>query len=383
MSLENFSFYAEANIVCAIIFGILLFYDLRKNDRQEKQLKFDQAIAANILYFICDIFWAAVLAGKLPHTTLAVASFNFINYILLSAIAYNWFLFAAASENLPIMKSKRGRMLIRLPFIVMTFVIIIAYITDPEFWISPSGELNSLYYIFMTIAPLIYVITAFILSIKNAFKKENYINRTKFLLIGIYPLLLAAIGVLQTFTTSAPLFCFGNTIIFVIFYIQDMQDMISLDPLTKLNNRGQLIRYASQPANLYKDGFKTFIVMIDLNDFKMINDTFGHYEGDHALVLTAEALKELLYVYKESPFLGRYGGDEFILVLHVRSESEMAGFDDLLRKALLKKCLSHQTPYMISAGVGYEELHKSGDTFNACLKRADSRLYDDKKMKKA
>jgi len=54
--------------------------------------------------------------------------------------------------------------------------------------------------------------------------------------------------------------------------------------------------------------------MIDLNDFKSINDSFGHGVGDHALQISAEILKSCI---RTNDFIGRYGGDEFVIVLDI------------------------------------------------------------------
>ena len=59
-------YYTESNIVCLILFGIMLAHDLFRVDRQEKQLKFDRALVAFMLYFITDPLWAGVISGVLP-----------------------------------------------------------------------------------------------------------------------------------------------------------------------------------------------------------------------------------------------------------------------------------------------------------------------------
>ena len=62
-------FYAESNIVCFIIFGIMFVHDLKRIDSQEKQLKFDRTLLAFMLYFVSDIFWAAVMSGAIPKNS--------------------------------------------------------------------------------------------------------------------------------------------------------------------------------------------------------------------------------------------------------------------------------------------------------------------------
>ena len=58
-----FIYYTEASIVCVIIFGIMLCWDLFSIDKQEKQIKYDHALIAFMLYFVSDALWAAVIAG--------------------------------------------------------------------------------------------------------------------------------------------------------------------------------------------------------------------------------------------------------------------------------------------------------------------------------
>ena len=77
----------------------------------------------------------------------------------------------------------------------------------------------------------------------------------------------------------------------LIFYIASMKTQISTDPLTGLNNRGQLANYVAQKSNIYRENRLTIVIMFDINDFKLINDTYGHAEGDRALILVSNALK--------------------------------------------------------------------------------------------
>ena len=90
-----------------------------------------------------------------------------------------------------------------------------------------------------------------------------------------------------------------------------------------LNNRRQLERYCGQRGNLYLDNRRTVVVMMDINKFKTINDTYGHAEGDKALIAVSDALKKVVNRHSMPSFLCRYGGDEFILIAHPQSISEI------------------------------------------------------------
>ena len=164
----------------------------------------------------------------------------------------------------------------------------------------------------------------------------------------------------------------------LIFYIQSMESQISTDPLTTLNNRGQLARYVAQHGNLRMEGRATYVIMIDVNDFKKINDNYGHAEGDNALVIISEALRKAVKKHSMPIFLGRYGGDEFVMIAHPAKKEEVEALTEQIRENVRSKCEQDKKPYILSVGIGFDELLGGQDTFTKCIQRADSKLYLDK-----
>ena len=88
MKTGYFIYYTEASIVCVILFGIMLGRDILSADRQEKQIRFDRALIAFMLYFISDALWAAIIAGIMPRNRFTVVATNFSNYVIMAAITY-------------------------------------------------------------------------------------------------------------------------------------------------------------------------------------------------------------------------------------------------------------------------------------------------------
>ena len=115
--LEYFINYAGANIVCLIIFGIMLARDLLNVDRQEKQIKYDHALVSFMLYFVSDTVWAAVDAQIIKPTVVWVISTNVINYLLLSAITYMWLRYIMAVEQVPHRERKVNKFAVLFPFL--------------------------------------------------------------------------------------------------------------------------------------------------------------------------------------------------------------------------------------------------------------------------
>ena len=380
MGFDYFVFYTEASLICVIILATILITDRMYNTKQEKQVWFSRAIVAFMLYFISDAFWAAMLSGQFTVKRSYVVLVNLSNYILLSLMARGMFMFIAASEKMPFRKDARKRRLICIPVIISTLVIVIAYIADPLFWINEQNELNNLYYPLMFAVPSLYLWAGFILSIKYAIRSESRTDRRRFLVIGSIPVAVMAFGMIQVVALNAPTFCFGCTVMWLFFYLENMQTMISVDDLTHLNNRGQINRYLEQ-IHFNKD-IRVIIMMIDINKFKNINDTYGHAEGDRALVIVSEALRQTCEQIKASVFLGRYGGDEFTIVIKNPEEDILPEhLVEAIHEILSQKRAENQLPYELNVSIGYDVIRDSNDDANECLKRADKNLYLDKQRK--
>ncbi len=377
MGVEYFFFYTEASIVCIAIFAILLFHSRTYGTRTERNIWFDRTEMVHIIYFLSDIGWAAVISGVLPRVRFLVVLFNLINYIFISLIAYCWFMYMVASEGMMLRITRKHRKLLTLPAVISTLVIVIAYIIDPLFWIDANKNLNDLYYPFMVSVPTLYVLSASIISLINSRETEKKEERKLYRLIAIYPLSIVSFGLLQTFALNAPLFCFGCTLMMLYFYIQSLQMLVSVDSLTKLNNRGQIDRYMDRIR--YDEDEPCCICMLDIDNFKKINDTFGHAEGDRALVLVADAMRQTADRSGVPIFLGRFGGDEFTVIIRSAGDGAVIDrFAEAIRKTLKETGKKNRLPFDLEISLGYDFLKNGEDTPEDCLKRADRKLYQDK-----
>ena len=378
-----FIYYTEASIVCVIIFGIMLVWDLFSIDKQEKQIKYDHALIAFMLYFVSDALWAAVIAGMLPRNRFIVVTTNFLNCILMAAITYRWLIYVMAVEQIPKRDKPLTRFVILIPFLLSTAALIFTFLFAPDLLLSSDLELQPLYSVFLVAVPIIYIVAILGYTMKRAIAAESLIERRNHLVVGLFPLLVVFGGLAQVIVMSeTPIFCFSSTILMLIFYIGSMKIQISTDPLTGLNNRGQLANYVAQKSNIHHENRLTIVIMLDINDFKLINDTYGHAEGDRALILVSNALKEVVRNHSIPMFLARYGGDEFILVAHPTSESEIDAIICEIRERIEARCRMEGTPYTISIGAGYDKIAGETDTFQKCMQRADEKLYEDKARQK-
>jgi len=146
------------------------------------------------------------------------------------------------------------------------------------------------------------------------------------------------------------------------------------DPLTKLWNRRHILSHIEQGLAWLNRGRPMAVVMIDLDQFKRVNDHRGHLEGDHVLQSVAEALTRST---REVDVAGRYGGDEFVVVLPDTNQEEgrVAGnrFVTAIREVGMK--FDPANPMTASAGLS---IARPGDTVESVLKRADDSAYSAK-----
>ena len=377
-------YYTEANVVCIVIFAIMLFRGLTNVDRQEKQIKYDHALVAFMLYFICDACWAAVIAGVIPRTLFVMLLLNFGNYVFMAGITYMWLRYVMAVEHMPGRDSRRTRLVLLFPFFIATAALVITFFANRPFLLDEDLNLQPGYDLFQLTVPCVYIAAVVIFTSRRAIREKNPIERRTHLRVGVFPLMVVAGGLLQVFALrQTPVFCFACTIFMLVFFIYTMDAQISTDPLTGLNNRGQLEHYTLQRSNLYREDRLTFVVMFDINDFKLINDTYGHAEGDRALIVVANSMRTAARKHAMPMFLARYGGDEFILIIHPTEIGQVDALIRDIREEIKSACAASGAPYSLFIGAGYSQLTGDGDTFQACAQRADENLYLDKAHKKS
>jgi diguanylate cyclase (GGDEF)-like protein/PAS domain S-box-containing protein len=150
-----------------------------------------------------------------------------------------------------------------------------------------------------------------------------------------------------------------------------LEKLSSTDSLTKLLNHRALYDKLHEIYEQKNNKIMT-LAMMDLDDFKKINDTYGHLVGDEVLLETAEILKE--YTSKLD-FVGRYGGEEFLMVQIGKTSEESKIIFENIRKAVEDHFHKKKLPMTITIGFKL----KQNESINDWIKRADEALYQAKR----
>lgn len=145
------------------------------------------------------------------------------------------------------------------------------------------------------------------------------------------------------------------------------------DPLTKVLNRGAFEEEVTRHM-LDRDSNNTgTLLLIDMDHFKQINDSYGHTEGDAVLRKTSDIL---MSTFRRKDLIGRFGGDEFMVFLkNVTSR-------DVIRRRLseLREALADVDGHIITCSVGAVEVFREGFSYDVSLQQADAAVYQSKRL---
>ncbi len=148
------------------------------------------------------------------------------------------------------------------------------------------------------------------------------------------------------------------------------------DPLTGVNNRAALDNALKQEINLaQRHDNPLSVIMFDVDNFKRINDTYGHIAGDAVLKRIAESMTESA---RGSDIIYRYGGEEFIILLRNTDEAGAALLAERIRLAVESIIFKYDSfDIRVSTSAGLTTLIP-GDDLNSLLERCDEALYEAK-----
>lgn len=229
---------------------------------------------------------------------------------------------------------------------------------------------------FMLSSLILYGTTAY--SIAMISLHRDSLPKKEWWILLFYPFPPIVGGVLQQMFYGTMLLWPATVISLLMLALNLQNSRMGRDFLTGLQNRMSLMRHLTMmTANRSKVLLSG--IALDLDGFKVINDRFGHAEGDRALIETAHVLRASI---RSQDMVARLGGDEFIIILETDRVEELEAVVARVRKAF--GCLpdAGSRPYRLSTSVGYcvydPDIDREPGRF---LARLDAALYEDKQEK--
>lgn len=375
--------YAEINVI-GIVLLLLFLGNMNKNSHKNitmDQLIFNLCLISNLFIFIFDMgMW---LLNGLAGTGFLV--FNYLTtvlyYISNPFICFLWLLYSDFKIN----ESREG-LLRRIRFYVIPFVInaILSIVSIFTGWLFMIDDKNNYsrgpYFFIMAIASLFYLTYAIFISLRDIRKNGWEENKNVNSYLVIFPILIVLVSLIQIRFFGLSIIWVTAMLAFASMYINIQNGEISTDHLTGLSNRRRLEEYLQRRIKRQgKEHQLLFTIMMDLDDFKTINDKFGHAAGDDALVNMSEILQKVCK--NGDDFIGRMGGDEFIIVgerLEIEEVKQIMEEISIRVNWYNKRTVEG---YYIKPSMGFSVFQKE-DSIDSFLANADQEMYRNKQKRK-
>lgn len=217
---------------------------------------------------------------------------------------------------------------------------------------------------------------------RTAKKDQKRYLKGEYRTLAVFSFLPVMSGIAQVLFPGFPLLCVGTVITVLMIFINLQNQQICKDALSGVNNRRHLNRYLDARIACRHRRRKLFFILMDIDSFKQINDTYGHITGDNAIIHLASILKEVCCVNND--FVARYGGDEFAIICEREDCQEVEKLILEIQNILEFFNEENDAPYKIEISVGYAEYGEENmENQDQLIALADQRLYEVKRIRKS
>lgn len=161
----------------------------------------------------------------------------------------------------------------------------------------------------------------------------------------------------------------------------DLMEIATIDVLTRIpNRRATQLFLEKELSRAQRHNSEFSVLVIDIDDFKPVNDRWGHLVGDHVLVKTAAIFQSVL---RKQDWVGRWGGEEFLAILPGGPSCEPEALAERLRETVANSSYTHSTAsFRITVSIGVTCADRTS-TVDDILRKADEALYRAKRTKNA
>lgn len=362
----------DLNIFAVILlFSLLIVIYSKREIYTLKSRLFRLIIFATLSMLILEIFsWVYdSQPGDLSRFLHYLFNFTFIafNTVVVS-------LWASYIDYLVYEDKKRltKRLYYLYPTIILVVLSIINIFEPILFVIDSSNEYHRLPFMWvsLTMTSIIYI---YVLAI--VFKRRETLSNSLVFGVMLFLLIPMLSSLLQLFFYGLFLIWPSTAVALIFSYLIFETTSASTDFLTGAASRNRAEDYITNHINKRK---KFSVIMIDIDDFKILNDTYGHHIGDKSLIEMSKILRK---VFNEKAVVSRFGGDEFLIVTEVTSE----GTIQFLKQEIFRHLRASENKHIRTMSFSYGVsccLDPSKFTTEEIMIEADNNMYLDKAINK-
>ena len=369
-------YYLEINITCIIILMAIFdkFKDESLNNYSDKY--YEKTLLATISF---SLF--ALISGIFNG-----ASYNFSQIILI--ISHSLYFFSESLigyfytnyilKRINLQEKREYKFILYIPLILSIFFLIINLTKKILFTISIDNLYSPSKYLYLyNLINVVYVLIIITNLISYYFYNKNSKNEIKSLIL--FTLLPVVSAGIQNYNYGIILGQVGFTLSELLIYFNNQKKEANYDELTGVYNRRAFNKRANK---IFYSNKSMFLMLMDADDFKIINDKYGHLEGDKALIQIANILNRAINNNHKNYSLARYGGDEFVIVGNIRNKDEVAQLINQIEEEEKKYNKETNNKYNIKISIGYALQNDNHTSVEDLIKEADALMYAEKRKRK-
>lgn len=374
--MTNAILYSEINAVCVLFLVLICNKSQKAMYSQEQRNLFFKVAISNIVFLCLDMIWIFINNNVFVIAVFINWLLNGCYYICSGLLSFYWFQYSETVQESKLVREKRYRW---IAFIPISILIILTFVSLKTGWLFYIDKQNIYHrgqaYVLQLLTSYGYVLFTALKAFYLSFHTDNYRRKSELRTLAAFvvPTLLA--GSLQVAFPGFPILCLGNTFGILYVFMSLQEQLISLDALTRLNNRNQLFQYLSTKLHQPQERKALYLLIMDVDYFKSINDQYGHIAGDAALKIVADCLMKVCE--KRNYFISRYGGDEFIAICELEPTDSIQSVCDDIHAELREA----DTPYPLSVSIGYARYSPDIKSQQEFIEKADQELYKVKKSR--
>lgn len=371
--------YALGEFFCMAIMLILTgaLKQITNYGKREKWLA--ASLVSETLYFLGDALDKLQLGGVLPASQAGLLFTGTYKLWMLDFVSLAVFFYIDQCGEFSLADSWSKRLLVCSVALLNGVFELIVLLINPGWLLTAQLQPTLLYNILLLLVPLLYSLSAIGLAINGIRQSPSKNIRQFYLTTASWPMLLVIFGGLDIYVGTFPFYAYVATaclLFLAVYQFRTLVDTVSLGSLSNIKGREKLKSYLK---SIQRRGASSdyYLLLVDMNGLRSINDIYGRSEGDKVLFVVSQAVKQL--AEKMHGFSCHYGGDEFLAVVKLEDAAAVKQvFNDLQEE--VKHLASIQglqvVPHLVTSAVC---LDMADGDMTAQLRIAEEKIYHQKR----
>ena len=330
----------------------------------------------NAALLVTDAVTWCVMGVDTPCARWLLPGSMFVYYLLHGPMCFFWSLYCDYKLYEDMGRIRRLWPVLTIPVLILT-ALLVANLKFPVIYriTAQNGYVREPLYPLSIALCLPHYLYSAVITLKRMRGRGRFSSSGPARYLLLYPIFPLLFVVIQSFSYGLAIVWMGSVISLLIIYFNLQNAKITTDALTGISNRHRFESYMGYKLRNRTDGLLLFVLMIDIDDFKAINDRQGHLMGDTALRITAQ---QILAGVRRSDFVARIGGDEFVVVGECPQEGDVT---HIVQSIHQKVACQTKCPLQLSVSIG-SSLLPSNQTrsIDDLLLEADRAMYAQKSM---